>query len=66
MTSARLIKRHEIQNQRTPVHSAPRPAAENTRRAVTQWLRERQTAGRTNAREAFAALFTLPAGQSSF
>lgn len=65
MKTARLIKRNEIQATATepqqPVNVV-KPAAP---RVVNTWTKEKERATPTQARRAFAALFTVPAGPVS-
>jgi hypothetical protein len=62
MNRARLIKRGMASEQKNIASSVTpqKPAAKTTVEVVKEWLTERRTAPRPEARQAFAALFALP------
>jgi hypothetical protein len=58
MNRARLIKRGSTSEQKSPQTITLMPAAKMTVKVVKEWLTERRAAQQTEARQAFAELFT--------
>lgn len=67
MNKARLIKREEAEalglNQRRRRKAKKQPVVRRTATAISEWISERKVQT-TDARSAFAALFTQPTTQS--